>query len=273
MKSIFSKRLKEERLRNNLTQQELADLINEELEFCDVPSKKVSRVSITRYENDTRTPDYNTLCIISQVLETDLEYLLGKNDKKYYVAANEELNNIMKKIANIIEKDDKKSNDLLFSIINSFDNLLDYAIKNKALDNIENIFNIIEKIINISVNKNKPTVVKEANKILMIYVRYALFNINPDNLEKRIELYKQGERRITERLHEEKIEENELLKNNPKLKNSPKFEENHKKVYDILKKQLEDCKKKQTELENFKIYVDEEQKLIYKLLHHDEQHE
>ena len=61
MENILSKRLKEERLAKGYTQQQLADLINEENEL----DKKISRISITRYENGTRTPDSNTLYLLA----------------------------------------------------------------------------------------------------------------------------------------------------------------------------------------------------------------
>lgn len=266
MKSVFSERLKEERLRNTLTQQELANLINDELKHCSDSSKKVSRVSITRYENGTRTPDYDTLCIISQVLETDLEYLLGKSNKKHYVAANEELNNLMKKITNVIEKDDKKLNNLLWSITYTFEKLINYGIENNTLDNIENIFDAIEGIVNMSVNKNKPDIVKESYKMLMLYARYVFYNTNPDYLKKQIELYKKHEKSINERLsrmQKEQAKENQPTENNSKL------EENYKESYNDLKKQLKDYKEKQIRLENFIPYIAEEQKLIYKLLNHN----
>ncbi|MCH3965471.1 MAG: helix-turn-helix domain-containing protein [Clostridium sp.] len=283
MESIFSKRLKEVRLKNNLTQQKLANLVNEELESCNMSDKKVSRVSITRYENGTRTPDYDTLCIISQVLETDLEYLLGKSNKKYYVAANEELNSLMGKITDVIEEDDKKTNDLLWNITYTFEKLIDYGIENNALTNIRNIFDAIERIVNMSINENKSNIVKDAYIMLMLYAKYVFYNINPDYLKKLIDRSKKHEEFIIKSISHEKYRkdhielENELLKENPILKkvleNNSEFGDTYEERCANLKKELENDKKEQIRLKKLIPYIAEEQKLIYKLLHHDEQHE
>lgn len=65
----IGKRIKEIREKNNLTQEELSLK-------CDI-----SRVSITRYENGTRTPDYSTLCIVAKALKASISDLL--DEEKY----------------------------------------------------------------------------------------------------------------------------------------------------------------------------------------------
>jgi len=77
-KSIFSIRLKEGRKNLNLTQQQLADKLNNLPKL----TKKISRVSIARYENGTREPDLITLSAIAFILDVDVDYLIGNSDKK-----------------------------------------------------------------------------------------------------------------------------------------------------------------------------------------------
>lgn len=62
---IFSKRLKELRLKNNLTQKELGNLIN------------TSKVSVCFYEKGNRMPSIDTLIDLANVFKVDLDYLVG----------------------------------------------------------------------------------------------------------------------------------------------------------------------------------------------------
>ena len=69
---MIGKRIKELRLENGLTQQELGDIIN------------VTKVSICCYENGTRTPTLDTLSQLSTHFGKDINYFLGNDD---YVVA------------------------------------------------------------------------------------------------------------------------------------------------------------------------------------------
>lgn len=62
---LLSKRLKELRIANDLTQRELGERVN------------VTKVSICCYENGTRVPTLETLIKIGEVLNVDVDYLLG----------------------------------------------------------------------------------------------------------------------------------------------------------------------------------------------------
>lgn len=62
---LLSKRLKELRISNGLTQRELGERVN------------VTKVSICCYENGTRTPTLDTLTKLGTVLDVDVDYLLG----------------------------------------------------------------------------------------------------------------------------------------------------------------------------------------------------
>ena len=62
---LLSKRLKELRINNGLTQRELGERVN------------VTKVSICCYEKNNRTPNIETLMDLADVLETTPNYLLG----------------------------------------------------------------------------------------------------------------------------------------------------------------------------------------------------
>lgn len=62
---LLSKRLKELRISNGLTQRELGERVN------------VTKVSICCYENGTRVPTLDTLTKLGKVLNVDVDYLLG----------------------------------------------------------------------------------------------------------------------------------------------------------------------------------------------------
>ncbi len=72
---LLGNRIKEQRKRLNLTQEDLGKLIN------------VTKVSICCYEKGTRTPTLETLKVLAEVFDTDINYLLG-NDS-YEVAEND----------------------------------------------------------------------------------------------------------------------------------------------------------------------------------------
>lgn len=64
----FATRLKELRTEAKLTQQDLADTI------------KVSKSTISMYENGKRLPEYGTLEAIADYFNVDMDYLTGKSD-------------------------------------------------------------------------------------------------------------------------------------------------------------------------------------------------
>lgn len=72
---LLSKRLKELRIENGLTQRELGERVN------------VTKVSICCYENGTRTPTLDTLIDLANVFRVDLSYLLGSD---VYVVADQD---------------------------------------------------------------------------------------------------------------------------------------------------------------------------------------
>ena len=64
---LLGKRIKEQRKKMNLTQEELGHLIN------------VTKVSICCYENGTRTPTLETLKVLAETFNVDINYLLGND--------------------------------------------------------------------------------------------------------------------------------------------------------------------------------------------------
>lgn len=64
----FPARLKRLRLKHKLTQEQLGKKIN------------VTKVSISGYENGTRSPDIETLQKIADVFDVSIDYLLGRSN-------------------------------------------------------------------------------------------------------------------------------------------------------------------------------------------------
>ncbi|GAA5344443.1 helix-turn-helix domain-containing protein [Planifilum fimeticola] len=65
----FPSRLRALRLKHKMTQEQLGKKIN------------VTKVSISGYENGTRTPDLETLQKIADVFDVTVDYLLGRTDQ------------------------------------------------------------------------------------------------------------------------------------------------------------------------------------------------
>ncbi|GAA0788022.1 helix-turn-helix domain-containing protein [Hathewaya limosa] len=66
----FGNKLKLLREHNNLTQQDLAEIL------------KVGRPTIAGYETKGKQPDYDKLIILSNYFNVSIDYLLGKTDIK-----------------------------------------------------------------------------------------------------------------------------------------------------------------------------------------------
>lgn len=64
---LFGQRIKEERIKRGLSQQELGDLLH------------VSKVSVCGYEKGTRTPSLETFNKLIEILEITPDYALGND--------------------------------------------------------------------------------------------------------------------------------------------------------------------------------------------------
>ena len=65
---MFGKRLREMRMYRGLTQQKMADLLN------------VALRSYQCYEGGSRSPSYDLLIQIGDILDVSIDYLLGRDD-------------------------------------------------------------------------------------------------------------------------------------------------------------------------------------------------
>ena len=93
--ATFNGRLKELRLSQDLSQQELADEI------------KVSKSSISMLENGKRIPSFEVQELLADYFNVDLDYLMGRSDKTTVVipldSASPERRYLMAKIAKASE--------------------------------------------------------------------------------------------------------------------------------------------------------------------------
>ena len=69
-KITFGERLKQLRLENNLTQETLAEKL------------QIVKSTITKYEKNTREPEFEILIKIADFFGTTTDYLLGRTDKR-----------------------------------------------------------------------------------------------------------------------------------------------------------------------------------------------
>lgn len=151
MENIFAKRLKEERTLKKLTQQQLADKINDSSQM----DKKVSRASITRYENGTRTPDYNILSAIGSALDIDIDYLIGRSDKKHFSFVNETMSDFINLLNDIIGKDNEDINLALFGVLLNFDFLTRKSIENDFLKELNIVTESLSDVVqHVTTTKN-----------------------------------------------------------------------------------------------------------------------
>ncbi len=65
--NILATRLLKLRKENDLTQQQVADLLN------------LERTSVTKYESGQSSPSYNTLLMLSKIYNVSISYLLGED--------------------------------------------------------------------------------------------------------------------------------------------------------------------------------------------------
>ncbi len=85
---MFYKRLKELRQKNNLTQFQLAEILN------------LSISSITMYENGRRLPDIPTIINIAKYFNVSVDYLIGNSDiPNTNIISESELLNLINKLS------------------------------------------------------------------------------------------------------------------------------------------------------------------------------
>ncbi len=65
---MFNKRLREMRMKRGLTQQKVADSID------------IALRSYQCYETGTRTPNYDLLVQLADILDVSLDYLMGRDE-------------------------------------------------------------------------------------------------------------------------------------------------------------------------------------------------
>lgn len=70
--NVFGSNLKKIRLNRSMTQGDLADALN------------ISRSSISMYENGEREPDFETLELIADYFNVDMNHLLGSETNQEY---------------------------------------------------------------------------------------------------------------------------------------------------------------------------------------------
>jgi transcriptional regulator with XRE-family HTH domain len=134
MTSSFSKRLKQLREANQMTQGQLGDLIN------------TTRQSISNYEMGKREPDYVTLEALADIFNVDMNYLLGKTDKITYIPSSSH-RQLSKNEENLINSFNMLNNEGKEKVITYTQDLVDsgkYA--KKSLPTVEEMIDYLKEI-------------------------------------------------------------------------------------------------------------------------------
>ncbi len=167
MRSALSERLKKERIEKNLTQQQLANLVNEQLELLyetdslinndikNISDLKVSRVSISRYENGNREPELDILYALANVLHLQVEYLIGKTDFKYY-----DSQIMLDDILYLIEKTDENNNDfskLIRNIVDTMYLTMHSYVNGNKIEELKIIHDLYRNIFDLKITSENNT--------------------------------------------------------------------------------------------------------------------
>ena len=88
--SEFNNVLKSLRTAKGLTQEELAQIL------------KISRSTVGMYENGSREPDYETLELIADYFNVDIDYLLGRTNKTTIIPNSYYLNDDAREMAQFL---------------------------------------------------------------------------------------------------------------------------------------------------------------------------
>ena len=103
------KNLKILRNKNNITQQQLADIIS------------VSQQSINKYENQNIEPDISTLIALADYFDVSVDYLIGRTSNEKNVSFDFNLiNETESKIICKLRLLNKKQREVVISLINSY---------------------------------------------------------------------------------------------------------------------------------------------------------
>lgn len=114
---FLAMRIKESRLKQNLTQQELGDLLN------------VSKVSVCLWEKGIKKPSSKNLLQLSKILNVPLEYLIG-NDSYVISESNQSYGLMMAKEEIEIIKELRKHNKLYETLLENPKRTFDRIDKN-----------------------------------------------------------------------------------------------------------------------------------------------
>lgn len=93
---LFNERLKEIRIKKNLTQEEFAKLLN------------ISPSSISLYETGNREPSLSTLVNIAKILDVSTDYLLGLSDSEKPIKvsiSSKDKQRILNEVLKILDKE------------------------------------------------------------------------------------------------------------------------------------------------------------------------
>ncbi|MBO1701076.1 helix-turn-helix domain-containing protein [Eubacterium callanderi] len=129
----FSEMLKNLRKERGLTQEALAKALS-------IGDFKISPSAVGMWEQGRREPDFETLDLIADFFNVDIDFLLGKTDKTTYIPNPNKRkdesyakNETEKKLLVLCRKANDVSEEEREDIINLFENTIDLYLKAKGI--------------------------------------------------------------------------------------------------------------------------------------------
>lgn len=99
--SNFSKKLRDLRKKKGLTQQELSDRLG------------ISRSAVSMYEREDREPDFETLELIADFFNVDMNYLLGESSETTVIVRHNDDESMKEFLERVLPEDSRSK---IFSI-------------------------------------------------------------------------------------------------------------------------------------------------------------
>jgi len=105
MESLLGERIKELRIKKNMTQQELADVIG-----------NITATGVSYWENGKANPDTSNIVKLSDFFDVTIDYLYGKND----IGEGNEMYTLFRKASELDDKEQQRLKGILKLTIDGF---------------------------------------------------------------------------------------------------------------------------------------------------------
>jgi Predicted transcriptional regulators len=105
MENVIGERIKELRIKKNMTQQDLADMLG-----------NITATGVSYWENGKAKPDASVIIKLSNFFDVTIDYLYGKND----IGEGNEMYTLFRRASELEEKDQQRLKGILKLTIDGF---------------------------------------------------------------------------------------------------------------------------------------------------------